>query len=165
MAYLLLLISTVWVGFRTALVRTPWQGYQIAALGAFVGEMAEGFIIDTDHWRHFFLILGIVRGLAAATRTAQRAPHLQRRPHSLKRLIYLLAEQDRLMLGAARHMDDLAILEADRAADLEQVIGAVGHRRFRLLHRLDARVADGVLEGVTGAVGRRRIIQVEVRVH
>jgi hypothetical protein len=76
MSYFLLLISTVWVGFRTALVRTPWQGYAIAALGAFVGEMAEGFIIDTDHWRHFFLILGIIWGLAAATRTAQRAPPL-----------------------------------------------------------------------------------------
>jgi hypothetical protein len=34
--------------------------------------MAEGFIIDTDHWRHFFLILGIIWGLAAAGHTAQR---------------------------------------------------------------------------------------------
>jgi hypothetical protein len=80
MAYLLLLISTVWVGFRTALKRTPWQGYQIAALGAFIGEMAEGFVIDTDHWRHFYLILGIIWGLAAATRKAQRAPRLSTAP-------------------------------------------------------------------------------------
>jgi hypothetical protein len=36
--------------------------------------MAEGFVIDTDHWRHFYLILGIIWGLAAATRKAQRAP-------------------------------------------------------------------------------------------
>jgi hypothetical protein len=74
MAYFLLVISTAWVGFRTALMRTPWQGYAIAALGTFVGEMAEGFIIDTDHWRHFYLILGIIWGLAAANRTAQRHP-------------------------------------------------------------------------------------------
>ena len=73
LAYILLLIATVWVGFRCALQRSPWQGYSIAALGAFVGEMAEGFIIDTDHWRHFFLILGIIWGLAAAARTSQRA--------------------------------------------------------------------------------------------
>ncbi|MDO9411452.1 MAG: O-antigen ligase family protein [Pseudolabrys sp.] len=79
-AYILLLVSTVWVGFFTALKRTPWQGYQIAALGAFVGEMAEGFVIDTDHWRHFFLILGVVWGLAAATRNWQRAPHVSATP-------------------------------------------------------------------------------------
>ncbi len=72
MSYFLLLISTVLIGFRTALIRTPWQGYAIAALGAFIGEMAEGFVIDTDHWRHFYLILGIVWGLAAATRAAQK---------------------------------------------------------------------------------------------
>lgn len=80
MAYIILLIATCWVGFRTALKRTPWQGYSIAALGAFVGEMAEGFVIDTDHWRHFFLILGIIWGLAAASRTAQQAPHLSAAP-------------------------------------------------------------------------------------
>ncbi len=53
MAYLLLLFSTVMVGLRTALVRTPWQPYLITAIAAFVGEMAEGFVIDTDHWRIF----------------------------------------------------------------------------------------------------------------
>jgi O-antigen ligase/polysaccharide polymerase Wzy-like membrane protein len=80
MSYFLLLIATVWVGFRTAVMRTPWQGYAIAALGAFVGEMAEGFIIDTDHWRHFYLILGVIWGLAAASETAKRAPHLSTAP-------------------------------------------------------------------------------------
>jgi hypothetical protein len=25
-------------------------------------------VIDTDHWRHFFLLLGMVWGFAAATR-------------------------------------------------------------------------------------------------
>ncbi|MDO8878294.1 MAG: O-antigen ligase domain-containing protein, partial [Pseudolabrys sp.] len=66
LSYIMLLIATCWVGLRTALMRTPWQIYSIAALGAFVGEMAEGVVIDTDHWRHFFLILGIIWGLAAA---------------------------------------------------------------------------------------------------
>ena len=80
MAYFLLLISTVWVGLRTAMMQTPWQGYAIAALGAFVGEMAEGFIIDSDHWRHFYLILGIIWGLAAASQTAKRAPHFSAAP-------------------------------------------------------------------------------------
>jgi O-antigen ligase/polysaccharide polymerase Wzy-like membrane protein len=67
MAYLLLLLSTLWVGLRSAFVRTPWQAYAITAYAAFVGEVAEGFVIDTDHWRHFFLLLGMIWGLAAAT--------------------------------------------------------------------------------------------------
>ncbi|MCF8477613.1 MAG: O-antigen ligase domain-containing protein [Pseudolabrys sp.] len=72
LSYILLLVSTLWVGFRYALVRTPWQGYSIAAIGAFLGLALEGFIIDTDHWRNFYLILGVVWGLAAATQNAKR---------------------------------------------------------------------------------------------
>ncbi len=67
MAYLMLLLSTLWAGLRSAFVRTPWQAYAITAYAAFVGEVAEGFVIDTDHWRHFFLLLGMIWGLAAAT--------------------------------------------------------------------------------------------------
>ena len=37
----------------------PWQTYLIAAYAAFVGEAFEGFIVDTNHWRHFFLLLGL----------------------------------------------------------------------------------------------------------
>ena len=72
MAYILLVLSTIWIGLTSALVRTPWQGFAIAAIGAFIGEALEGFIIDTDHWRHFYLIMGIVWGLAAASRAAKQ---------------------------------------------------------------------------------------------
>jgi hypothetical protein len=67
MSYFVLLLSTLWVGLRSAFIRTPWQGYVITAYAAFVGEVAEGFVIDTDHWRHFFLLLGMIWGLAAAS--------------------------------------------------------------------------------------------------
>ncbi|MEX0753111.1 MAG: O-antigen ligase family protein [Xanthobacteraceae bacterium] len=66
-AYILLIILTLAVGFRLAFVVTPWQPYLIAALATFFGEVVEGFVIDTDHWRHFYLLLGIIWGLAAAT--------------------------------------------------------------------------------------------------
>jgi uncharacterized membrane protein len=66
-AYATLVLVTLAVGIRTALVTTPWQYYLIAAYAAFVGEAGEGFIVDTDHWRHFFLLLGLIWGLSAAT--------------------------------------------------------------------------------------------------
>jgi hypothetical protein len=28
----------------------------------------ESFIIDTDHWRHYFLIIGLTWGIAVANR-------------------------------------------------------------------------------------------------
>ena len=67
MAYLTLLAATVWTALRSVFVRTPWQPYLICAFGAFAGEVIEGFVIDTDHWRHFFLLLGMIWGLAGAT--------------------------------------------------------------------------------------------------
>jgi len=66
-SYLVLLAATFMTGLRAGFVATPWQPYLITAIAAFVGEVLEGFVIDTDHWRHFFLLLGIIWGLAAAT--------------------------------------------------------------------------------------------------
>jgi hypothetical protein len=66
-SYILLLLSTLWVGLRSVLFRTPWQAYTIVTFATFFGEVAEGFVIDSDHWRHFYLLVGMVWGLAAAT--------------------------------------------------------------------------------------------------
>ena len=67
MAYFTLVMVTLVIGLRSALIAAPWQAYLIAAYAAFVGEAFEGFIVDTDHWRHFFLLLGLVWGLTAAS--------------------------------------------------------------------------------------------------
>jgi O-antigen ligase len=74
-AYLLLIGLTLFIGLRQCLVHTPWQSYLIAAYGTFCGEVFEGFVIDTDHWRHFFLLLGMVWGLAVATVNAKSPEH------------------------------------------------------------------------------------------
>jgi O-antigen ligase len=73
-AYLIMVLTTLYVGFRAALVRTRWQPYLLAAYAAFAGAVLEGVVIDTDHWRHFYLLLGMIWGLAIATRRAT-APH------------------------------------------------------------------------------------------
>ena len=73
-AYLTLVLVTLAIGIRAALVATPWQYYLVAAYAAFVGEFIEGFVVDTDHWRHFFLLLGLVWGLIVATINSRRRP-------------------------------------------------------------------------------------------
>lgn len=65
LCYLTLVIWTLWAGFRNMLLNRPWQPYLMIAYIAFVGHTAIGFVIDTDHWRHFYLIVGIIWGCFA----------------------------------------------------------------------------------------------------
>lgn len=65
--YYTFVVLTWIVGIRFAFIRTPWQTYHFAALATFLPLSLEGFIIDTDHWRHFFLIAGLLWGMSAAT--------------------------------------------------------------------------------------------------
>jgi O-antigen ligase len=65
--YLAMVVLTLMIGFRNMLMPTPWQVYLIAAYAAFIGEAVESMIIDSDHWRHYFLIVGLVWGLSVAT--------------------------------------------------------------------------------------------------
>jgi len=66
-AYLTLVVVTLVLGLITMPIPTPWQYYLITAYAVLVGEAAEGMIVDTDHWRHFFLMLGLIWGLSAAS--------------------------------------------------------------------------------------------------
>lgn len=71
-SYITFVVLTWIVGLRYALVRTPWRLYHFAALATFMPLSLEGFIVDTDHWRHFFLIGGILWGMSAAAANLQR---------------------------------------------------------------------------------------------
>ena len=64
----LILISVV-LGFRYVFVRVPWQKTYLAIFAAFLGTVGESFIIDTDHWRHFWLMLGAMWGMFVAAET------------------------------------------------------------------------------------------------
>lgn len=71
--YPTLIFITVVLGFRYTFVRVPWQRTYIAVFAAFLGTVGESFIIDTDHWRHFWLILGAMWGMFAAVYVSQPA--------------------------------------------------------------------------------------------
>jgi hypothetical protein len=62
---------TVILGFRYLFVRVPWQRAYLAIFSAFLGTVGESFIIDTDHWRHFWMMLGAMWGMFAATHRYQ----------------------------------------------------------------------------------------------
>ena len=64
--YPALVFVTVWTGFRYVFVRVPWQPTYLAIFAAFLGTVGESFIIDTDHWRHFWMMLGVMWGMFVA---------------------------------------------------------------------------------------------------
>jgi hypothetical protein len=64
--YPALVFVTVIMGFRHVFVRVPWQRAYLAIFSAFLGTVGESFIIDTDHWRHFWMMLGAMWGMFAA---------------------------------------------------------------------------------------------------
>jgi hypothetical protein len=66
-SFFTLVIMTFWVGWRTIRVRTPWQHHAIAIYCPLVSVLVQGVQIDTDHWRHLYLLLGCMWGLCAAT--------------------------------------------------------------------------------------------------
>jgi O-Antigen ligase len=72
--YPALVFLTVILGFRHIFVRVPWQRTYLAVFSAFLGTVGESFIIDTDHWRHFFMMLGTMWGLFAAAQTYRARP-------------------------------------------------------------------------------------------
>src|ERR1700712_1029987 len=76
--YPALVFITVIMGFRHAFVRVPWQRAYLAIFAAFLGTVGESFVIDTDHWRHFWMMLGVMWGMFAAAQryraAAEQAP-------------------------------------------------------------------------------------------
>ena len=68
-AYLTLTAVTLASATRFLRVDTPWRTTYHVIYAAYVGVAVESAIIDIDHWRHYFLILGILWGLIAASRT------------------------------------------------------------------------------------------------
>ena len=74
MVYATLVLTTLILGLRSVFANTPWRTTYLAVYCAFVGAAAESVLIDSDHWRHYFLLLGVIWGLMTASR-----PHLRGR--------------------------------------------------------------------------------------
>ena len=72
LAYIGLVLTTLIAGFQCALDRTPWQTILIALYASYVGLAAESFIVDTDHGRLYYQLIGVIWGLIAATLIRRR---------------------------------------------------------------------------------------------
>jgi O-antigen ligase len=67
LAYLLLIAATLGACWKIVLSPSPWRNHAIAVAAPLALIIAQGMQIDTDHWRHFYLLLGLAFGLLSAT--------------------------------------------------------------------------------------------------
>jgi O-antigen ligase len=71
-SFLALTCWTIAAGFRILLRDRPWQPYLLCAYVAFIGNIGLGTFIDIDHWRHVYLLLGLIWGAIALEYRHQR---------------------------------------------------------------------------------------------
>lgn len=74
--FLVLMMATLLLGLRHAFRRTKTQPLYIVAYASLAALILEGFLIDNDHWRHFYLLLAIVWGLMLSDVRIARAPRI-----------------------------------------------------------------------------------------
>jgi O-antigen ligase len=80
--YWILVGVTLVLGLRHALKAGDNRMLFLVAFASFAAMALEGVIIDSDHWRHFYLLMAVIWGMmtasAATPKAAPRAPRLLR---------------------------------------------------------------------------------------
>lgn len=72
-AYLTLIVWTIAGGFKILFRDRPWQPFLICAYVVFIGHVLLGTVIDTNHWRHFYILLAVIWAAMALEACHQRA--------------------------------------------------------------------------------------------
>lgn len=67
-SWLTMIVWTIAAGYRILFRERPWQPFLLCAWVTLVGHVALGTVIDTDHWRHFYILIGMVWGAVALER-------------------------------------------------------------------------------------------------
>jgi O-antigen ligase len=71
--WLLFLATTVWISMHGARRPGPFQDSYVCCLAILAGILVNSLVIDSLHWRHFFLFLAIPIGLARYERWRARS--------------------------------------------------------------------------------------------
>lgn len=64
--YFLLVGATLWLGVKGLMRPSPYRLMMIPLIATFSILALESAIIDSDHWRHWFLLVGLIWGVSAA---------------------------------------------------------------------------------------------------
>lgn len=64
-AFITVLFMTLWRGLKHLFLPSPNQLLLIPLFSVYLALMIEAAIIDADHWRHLFLVIGLIWGVTA----------------------------------------------------------------------------------------------------
>jgi len=64
--YIFLVLTTLVLGVQLVFRERGGDGVSAVLVAAFFGMVLEGAVIDSDHWRHFYLIMAMIWGMALA---------------------------------------------------------------------------------------------------
>ena len=70
--FYVLIAWTMWKGVGTLLRPSPYRLLAIPIMSTFAMVVGESAIIDSDHWRHIYLLIGLIWGLSTAIQNDQR---------------------------------------------------------------------------------------------
>jgi len=89
--YMITCLGTLLLGFRHALKKTATSPFFLIVFAALAGNICEGVLIDSDHWRHFYLLLALVWGMMAADQRQVRSARTFRdlRPLLLRSALFI----------------------------------------------------------------------------
>jgi hypothetical protein len=84
--YLLMCGGTLALGFRFVLRSSKSAPLFLIVFSALAGNICEGVLIDSDHWRHFYLLMALQWGLMFANPRKERTARAirDRRPALLR---------------------------------------------------------------------------------
>jgi hypothetical protein len=78
-SYFAFIGMTLFVGWWLTLRKGPYRSVALPLWACTFFHILQGLQIDSDHWRHFFLLVGLIWGLAGATYRHERAAQAQSR--------------------------------------------------------------------------------------
>ncbi len=85
--YFAFVVITLAKSFAFLRQRTPHSAIMIVLFSSFLGLAIEGAIVDSDHWRHFWILTGAIWGIIAihaqpisATQAAAASPNVPPQP-------------------------------------------------------------------------------------
>lgn len=70
--FLVLIGATLYLGASVLFKRTPWMHFHAIAYCTFIGLVIESYIIDSDHWRLLYILMGLIWGAYGAVQIENR---------------------------------------------------------------------------------------------
>jgi hypothetical protein len=95
LVFSLMTLATAVFGLRHLFRRTVTRPLFLIAYAAFVATALEGFVIDIDHWRHFYLLMALIWGMMVGDREITRKTGPNRQPTIVRRVDMLIIRPSR----------------------------------------------------------------------